>query len=107
MDGNVRDVTLFLAERSRVHEAFIREEARTKRLALIVGAVLFASGCLVIVYAPSGRETVSGIIGAAMLVVAAGTTGYKRVWGRSAVVSVGADQDSTSSDSRRESALRT
>src|SRR5262249_28254928 len=84
------ELELLVEVRSRVHEEWIRQNARTKRLALIIGAVLFFAGCQVIVFAPSGRETVAAIVGAAMLVVAAGTAGYRRVWGRRPLVSVGA-----------------
>jgi hypothetical protein len=86
----VEEVTRVVEDRSRVHIEWIREEARTKRLALIIGAILFVVGCQVIVFAPSGRETVAAIVGAAMLVVAAGTAGYRRVWGRTPLISVGA-----------------
>jgi len=88
----VEEVTRVVEDRSRVHAEWIRENARTKRVALVIGAVLFLAGCQVIVFAPSGRETVAAIVGAAMLVVAAGTAGYRRVWGRTPLISVGAGE---------------
>jgi hypothetical protein len=88
-DGVVLDT--FIQERTRVHEAYIREQAKSKRLGLALAAGLILSATLILVFAPPGREQLSYWIGAALLVFAAGAAGYKRVWGRSAVFSVGAD----------------
>lgn len=92
----------FLIDRSRVHETYIREEAKTKRLSLMIGAVLFLAGCLVLVFAPAGREALAVWVGAAMLIVAAGCVGYKRVWAKSKVIEIGADQSSTSLSSEKQ-----
>jgi hypothetical protein len=83
----------FIQERTRLHELYIREESRNKRLTLIIAVILFLIGCSAILFAPSGREVAFNWIGAAMLVVAAGSAGYKRVWGKSKPFEVGADQD--------------
>ena len=56
----------FLIERTRLHEVFIREEARTKRLSLALGTLLFLAACLVIVFAPESRQGVANWVGAAM-----------------------------------------
>lgn len=99
--ARLHEVTRVVEDRSRVHEEWIRQDARTKRLALIIGAILFVAGCQVIVFAPSGRETVAAIVGAAMLVVAAGTAGYRRVWGRTPLIAIGAgDTELTTASTR-------
>ncbi len=90
--GEPESEITFIQERTRVHEIYIREEARTKRLTLIIAVVLFLLGCSVILFAPSGREAAFNWIGAAILVIAAGSAGYKRVWGKSKLFEVGADQ---------------
>ena len=89
--GNSVDTNHFLTERSRVHEAYIREQEKTKRLSLFLSALLLLVACLLFVFAPEGREQVSNWIGAAFLVTAAGAAGYKRIWGRTKNMSFGAD----------------
>jgi hypothetical protein len=86
------DPNHFLTERSRVHEVYIREQEKTRRLSLFLSAVLLLAACLVVVFAPAGRENVSSWVGAALLASAAGAAGYKRIWGRSKNMSLGADQ---------------
>jgi hypothetical protein len=86
----------FLIERTRLHEVFIREEAKTKRLGLALGTLLFLAACLVIVFAPESRQGVASWVGAAMLVAAAGVVGYKRVWGKSTILTFSADQHAES-----------
>jgi hypothetical protein len=86
------DPNLFLTERSRVHEVYIREQHRTQRLSLLLSAILLLAACFVVVFAPAGREYVASWIGAALLVSAAGAAGYKRIWGKSKNIYVGADQ---------------
>ncbi|WP_448548879.1 hypothetical protein [Thalassotalea fusca] len=88
---NPVDPNLFVSERSRVHEAYIIEQEKTKRLSLILSAVLLLAACLIFIFAPEGREQVSTWIGAALVVTAAGAAGYKRVWGKSKIISFGAD----------------
>lgn len=90
--GNFRDVERFLIDRSRVHERYIVEEAKTKRIALAISAILFLCGCLVIVFAPAGRESLATWIGASMLIVAGGVAGFKRVWAKVPAIDVGADE---------------
>jgi hypothetical protein len=81
----------FIRERTRVHEVYIQEQSKSKRIGLVLSAVLILAATLILVFAPPGREQLSYWIGAALLVFAAGAAGYKRIWGRSAVFSVGAD----------------
>jgi hypothetical protein len=86
------DPNLFVTERSRVHETYIREQENTKRLNLILSAILLLAACAVVVFAPAGREGIAHWMGAALLVTSAGAAGYKRIWGRSKRISFGADQ---------------
>ena len=79
-------------ERSRVHLAYIVEQEKTKRLSLLLAGMALISACLVFVFAPDGRENISGWTGAALLVFSAGAAGYKRVWGKGKMGSFGADQ---------------
>jgi hypothetical protein len=92
-----KSIEQFLIERTKLHEIYIREEARTKRLSLMLSALLFLAACLVIIFAPESRQTISHWIGAAMFVVAAGVAGYKRVWGKSKILTISADQGSIES----------
>lgn len=85
---------LFLAERSRVHEVYIREEHKTKRLSMIIAATLTMVSVVIMVFAPAGRETLSYWLGAAILVIAAGSMGYKRIRGKTPGFSLRADDAS-------------
>jgi hypothetical protein len=77
--------------RTKLHVEAVRQGEKTKRLSLVLAAVMVLAALLAILFAPAGREVVSYWIGAALLVSAAGAAGYKRVWGRSKVFSAGAD----------------
>ncbi|ENU5815648.1 hypothetical protein ACE34P_003248 [Vibrio fluvialis] len=88
---NPVDPNHFVSERTRVHEAYIIEQEKTKRLSLILSAVLLLAACLIFIFAPEGREQVSTWIGVALVITAAGAAGYKRVWGKSKIISFGAD----------------
>jgi O-antigen/teichoic acid export membrane protein len=83
----------FVVERTRLHEAYIREQERTKRLGLILAAFLILAAATMILFAPAGRETLSYWIGSALVIFAAGSVGYKRVWSKTKSTSFGADQD--------------
>jgi hypothetical protein len=83
----------FLKERSRVHETYIKEEQqtkrlilkeeqRTKRISLVIGGILFLAAAAVITFAPESREILSYWVGGALVILAAGAAGYKRVWGK-------------------------
>ena len=89
---------IFIKERTRLHELYIREEAKTKRLTLIIALLLFLAGCSVILFAPSGRELLFNWIGAAMLIIAAGSAGYKGIWGKSKILELKADQHESGAD---------
>ena len=83
----------FVKERTRLHEIYIREQARNKRVGLILAFLLILSASAIVLFAPTGRETLSYWIGAALIIFAAGTAGFGRVWGKAANISFGADQD--------------
>ncbi len=83
----------FVKERTRLHETYIRETARTKRIGLVLAFALILSGALVVLFAPPGRETLSYWMGAALVIFAAGAVGFGRVWGKASRISFGADQD--------------
>jgi len=85
------DPNHFISERSRVHEAYIVEQEKTKRLSLILSAILLLSACLIFIFAPEGREKISTWIGIGLVITAAGAAGYKRVWGKTKSMSFGAD----------------
>jgi hypothetical protein len=82
----------FITERSRVHEVYIREQEKTKRLSLIISAILFISSCGFYVFAPEDRQSLANWIGAAMLVLSAGAAGYKRLWAKGKDLRIKADQ---------------
>jgi hypothetical protein len=83
----------FVNRRSAVHETYIIQQARNKRLGLILAflLILFAAG--IVVFAPAGRQSMSVWVGAALLIFAAGAAGFGRVWGKTKTMSFGADQD--------------
>lgn len=83
----------FIEERSRVHETYLMEEARNKRLGLILAFLLILGAAVIVLFAPEGREMLSYWVGAAMVVFAAGAAGFSRVWANAKLISFGADQD--------------
>jgi hypothetical protein len=85
---------IFVVERSRVHEAYIREQEKTKRLGLILAAALLIAAGAMLLFAPAGREKISYFVAVALLLFAAGAAGYKRVWATTKSYSFGADQGS-------------
>jgi hypothetical protein len=83
----------FVDRRSQVHETYIREQAKNKRIGLILAFALILGAAVLLTFAPEGRQTISYWIGAALLVFAAGGAGFGRVWGKTKTISFGADQD--------------
>jgi hypothetical protein len=69
----------FITERTRVHELFIREQAKTKRLSLLLASTLLLAAVAAVLFAPAGREVVSYWLGAALFVFSAGAAGYGKV----------------------------
>jgi hypothetical protein len=82
----------FVNRRSAVHETYIIQQARNKRLGLVLAflLILFAAG--IVVFAPAGRQVMSFWVGGALLVFAAGAAGFGRVWANIGNSAVGADQ---------------
>lgn len=86
-------VKRFIDERTRVHSLFIQEEARTKRLTLVISATFLLAAMAIILFAPDGREIRSFLLSGVLLVFAAGTFGYKRVYAKTRAGSFGADMN--------------
>jgi hypothetical protein len=86
----------FIKERTRLHEIYIREESKNKRVGLTLSFLLILLASLLLIFAPEGRETLSYWIGTALIIFSAGTMGFGRVWGKAANISFGADQDKRS-----------
>jgi hypothetical protein len=82
---------LFVKERTRLHELYILQESTNKRIGLILAFLLILVAVLVVVFAPTGRETISYWVGAALIIFAAGAIGFGRVWAKASKISVGAD----------------
>ena len=70
----------FIAQRTKLHETFIRETEKTRRLGLLLTACLLALSCCIPIFAPSGREIQSWWISAALFVFAAGAMGFTTIW---------------------------
>lgn len=92
-DSNSEAINNFVEERTEIHEIYIRENAKSKRLGLILSFILILLSALIVAFSPEGRETLSYWIGGALIVFSAGASGFGRVWGKAANFSFGADQD--------------
>ena len=55
--------------------SLLREREKTKRLLIGAACILFIVASLVVVFAPAGKETLSLVLGAALLVIALGAIG--------------------------------
>src|SRR5216684_338872 len=69
----------FIAKRTELHQTFVRETEKTRRLGLLLTACLLALGCCIPIFAPLGRETLSWWISAALFVFAAGAMGFTTI----------------------------
>lgn len=83
----------FIKERSRVHLEYIKENEKTKRISLVTSAILLVFGLLIIIYCPTEKQTLSNWIGGSLIILAAGTAGYKQIWAKSKIIEIKADQD--------------
>ena len=72
----------FVNERTRLHELYIKEHARNRRLALVLSFLLILVAVAAVLFAPAGREVMSYWIGAALLITAAGASGYGKIWAK-------------------------
>jgi hypothetical protein len=92
LDGDAQ-VDLFIRERSRLHEIYLHGEERSRRFGLLLAFMLIVIAAAFIQFAPTGREKMSYWVGGALLIFAAGASGFGRIWGRTSRISFGADQD--------------
>jgi hypothetical protein len=79
----ILDPSEFIRERSIVHLQYIIEENKTKRLALVISALLVIAGGFILAYAPAANRVLANFIGIALVISAGGAAGYKRLWFRS------------------------
>lgn len=94
LDATTSDtISSFVRERTRLHEIYIREQEKTKRVGLILAAIMILGAASLVLFAPQGRETLSYWIGTALVIFAAGAVGYRRLWSKTNGSSFGADQD--------------
>ena len=94
-EGPMENAEEFVRERSRVHSEYIAQDSKTKRFGYAVCAVLIVAGGAIAVFAPETNRVLGNIIGGALAVGAAGTTGFKRLWLRSPKGQVIADSGNT------------
>jgi len=73
---------LFIKERTRVHELYIKEQEKTKRVSLVLAVVLVIISVFLLIFAPEGKEILSYIVCGVLFIFAAGAVGYKRIWGK-------------------------
>lgn len=73
------DLGNFVTVRSGLHEFYIRETEKTRRLAMYLAAGLLALACALPIFAPAGRESLSAWIGLGLFVFAVGSMGYSSV----------------------------
>jgi hypothetical protein len=88
---NGNEASDFVKRRTDLHDSYIKETEKTKRIALFLAVILVLSASSILCFAPVGKETVAIWISASLFVFAAGSAGYKRVWGKSKFISFGAD----------------
>lgn len=68
----------FVEQRSEVHKEFIRQEQITKRWGIAAACLCVVASAIVLVFAPEGRETTSYVVGAVLVVLAAGAFGFTK-----------------------------
>jgi hypothetical protein len=83
----------FLQQRGRIHEVYIVEHEKTKRLGLMVSCFLVAVGAGVVLFAPPGREVVASWLGAVLLLAAAGAVGFARIQAKTKLLEFAAGGD--------------
>ena len=85
----------FVRERTRLHEAYVLEQCRNQRFGLVLAFLLIIAAVAALLFAPAGRENLSYWIGAALLVFAAGASGFGRIWAKAPGFSMGASTSSS------------
>lgn len=88
----------FVKRRSEVHERYISETEKTRRLSLGLAALAFIAALLVLAFVPKDDSILSYGIAVTLLVTAAGAAGYKRVWAKTSKIEVSVDENSQSKD---------
>ena len=68
----------FVEQRSEVHKEFIRQAEITKRWGMATACLCVVASAAVLVFAPEGREITSYVVGAALVVLAAGAFGFTK-----------------------------
>ena len=77
-----RETEVFLTKRTRLHELYIKEQEKTKRISLILAVLLILIAVALLIFAPKGKETLSYIVCGILFIFAAGTVGYGRIKGK-------------------------
>jgi hypothetical protein len=72
--------TEFIQARTHLHEVYILQMNKTKRLGLTLSAALLVIACILPIFAPQGRETLSYFISLSLLVFSAGAAGFTSIW---------------------------
>lgn len=74
--ASIESLNNFVAVRTGLHSQYITQLEKTKRISIITCAALIGLSILLPVFAPDGRETVSYLGAAALVVLAAGVAGF-------------------------------
>jgi lipopolysaccharide export LptBFGC system permease protein LptF len=81
--NNEQDEKLvFIKERTRLHELFIKEKEKTKRITLILAVILILAAVFLFIIAPKDKEIFSYIVCGILFIFAAGVFGFARVKGK-------------------------
>jgi DNA-directed RNA polymerase subunit RPC12/RpoP len=91
-EGSPRIQSEFIKRRTDVHTAYIIEKEKTRRLYLIMAAVLLALSIAVFIFSPREKQSLSYWIGGSLLLLAAGAAGFNRVSAKSKIFDLSADQ---------------
>ena len=73
---------IFIAERTRLHALYIKEQEKTKRISLLLAVVFILIAVVLLIFAPEGKETLSYIVCVVLFIFAAGAVGYGRIKGK-------------------------
>lgn len=104
-DGNLRTLSTQGAEAVRVGGEILNQHIRSQtvlKLGLyVLAAVFLVVAALLVVFAPEGREGVTGIIAFALIVVAAGSAGFGTFYFRTSGLEGGAGRGDAGNDPGR------
>ena len=79
---NPKESEIFIIERTRLHELYIKEQEKTKRISLISAVLLILIAAVLLIFASEGKETLSYIVCGVLFIFAAGAVGYGRIKGK-------------------------